>query len=60
MITFTTKEEPSVPLEAEMLSPDVTVKLTNEEIRRLPVYLGKRQRQVDDFFTVDGEASDRL
>jgi len=43
-----------------MLSPDVTVKLTNEEIRRLPVYLGKRQRQVDDFFTVDGEASDRL
>jgi formylmethanofuran dehydrogenase subunit C len=60
LITFTTKEEPSVPLEAEMLSPDVTVKLTNEEIRRLPVYLGKRQLRVDDFFAVDGEASDQL
>jgi formylmethanofuran dehydrogenase subunit C len=60
MITFTLKEPPPVPLEAEMLSPDVMVPLTNDAIRALPVYLGKRQRRVDDFFEVDGEASDEL
>jgi formylmethanofuran dehydrogenase subunit C len=60
MITFTLKEPPTVPLEAEMLSPDVMGPLTNDAIRALPVYLGKRQRRVDDFFEVDGEASDEL
>jgi formylmethanofuran dehydrogenase subunit C len=43
-----------------MLSPDVMVSLTNDAIRALPVYLGKRQRRVDDFFDVAGEASDEL
>src|SRR5881296_3727517 len=60
MITLTLKEQPSVPLEAETLSPDVMAAMTNEKIRALPVYLGKRQRRLDDFFTVDGEASDHL
>src|SRR6266853_2217506 len=60
MITLTLKEQPNVPLEAEMLSPDVVAALSNEEIRALPVYLGKRQRRVDDFFTVEGAASDEL
>src|SRR5439155_6352431 len=55
MITLTLKEPPSVPLEAEMLSPDAIAPLTIEEIRALPVYLGKRQRRVDDFFSVEGE-----
>src|SRR6266852_9970737 len=60
MITLTLKEPPSVPLEAEMLSPDAIAPLTIEEIRALPVYLGKRQRRVDDFFTVEGEPGDEL
>jgi formylmethanofuran dehydrogenase subunit C len=60
LITLTLKEAPSVPLEAEILSPDVTVQLTNAQIRALPVHLGKRQRRVDDFFSVDGEATDEL
>ena len=60
MITLTLKEQPDVPLEAEVLSPDVMAALTNDAIRALPVYLGKRQRRVDDFFTVEGEASDEL
>jgi formylmethanofuran dehydrogenase subunit C len=60
MITLTLKEQPNVPLEAEMLSPDVMAALTNGEIRALPVYLGKRQRRVDDFFSVEGEKSDEL
>jgi len=60
MITLTLKEQPNVPLEAEMLSPDVMAALTNDEIRALPVHLGKRQRRVDDFFSVEGEKSDQL
>jgi formylmethanofuran dehydrogenase subunit C len=60
MITLTLKEQPNVPLEAEVLSPDVMAALSNDAIRALPVFLGKRQLRVDDFFAVDGQASDEL
>ena len=60
MITLTLKDQPNVPLEAEVLSPDVLSTLATDAIRALPVYLGKRQRRVDDFFTVEGEASDEI
>ena len=60
MITLTLKEQPNVPLEAESLSPDVTATLSHDAIRALPVHLGKRQRRLDDFFTVEGEASDEI
>jgi len=60
MITLTLKEQPAVPLEAEVLSPDMVAPLTNDAIRALPVHLGRRQRRVDDFFTVEGGASDEL
>jgi formylmethanofuran dehydrogenase subunit C len=49
-----------VPLEAEVLSPDVMAELSADAIRALPVYLGKRQRRVDDFFEVDGGSSDQI
>ncbi len=54
-LTLTLKEPPSVPLEAEMLTPDVVADLSHSEIRALPVNLGKRQRRLDDFFAIDGE-----
>jgi formylmethanofuran dehydrogenase subunit C len=60
MITLTLKDQPPVPLEAEMLSPDVTAGLTSDEIRALPVRLGKRQCRLDDFFTVEGEPGDDM
>ena len=60
MITLTLKEQPDVPLEAEVLSPDAMAGLANGAIRALPVYLGKKQCRVDDFFAVEGEASDEL
>ena len=41
MITLTLKEQPPVPLEAEVLSPDTMAALRNDAIRALPVYLGK-------------------
>jgi formylmethanofuran dehydrogenase subunit C len=60
MIILTLKEPPSVPLEAEVLCPDVMAELSNDAIRSLPVYLGKRQRRLDDLFSVEGERSDEL
>jgi formylmethanofuran dehydrogenase subunit C len=60
VITLTLKEQPTVPLEAESLSPDVMAPLTLEAIRALPVHLGKRQHRVDDFFEVEGVAGDEL
>ncbi len=60
MITLTVKEQPNVPLEAEAISPDVLATRGHEEIRALPMFLGKRQCRLDDFFDVEGEASEEL
>ena len=60
MPTLTLKEQPPVPLEAESLSPDVVAGLGLEAVRALPVFLGKRQHRVDDFFEVEGPAGDEL
>jgi formylmethanofuran dehydrogenase subunit C len=58
MITLTLNESPAVPLEAECLSPDVTANLSPDELRALPVHLGKRRRRLDDFFAIDGTGDD--
>jgi formylmethanofuran dehydrogenase subunit C len=59
-ITFTLKREPTVPLEAEVLTPNSVCELANAEIRALTVYHGKRQLPLGDFFDVEGERSDEL
>jgi formylmethanofuran dehydrogenase subunit C len=60
VIALTLKEQPTVPLEAESISPDVTVGLDHDALRALPVLLGKRRRRLDDFFEIEGAASDEL
>jgi len=61
MITLTLKQPVNgVPLEAESICPDVMEGLDNGALRALPVYLGKRQCRIDDFFTVEGETSDEI
>lgn len=57
---LTLKEAPHVPLEAEVLTPDSIAPLSPEEMRALPVVLGKRQRRLDDFFEIEGPPSDEL
>jgi formylmethanofuran dehydrogenase subunit C len=59
-LTLTLKERPHVPLEAEVLSPDVLAPLTHDEVRALPVVLGKRQHRLDDFFEVEGDGSEEV
>lgn len=60
MLTFTLREAPPVPLEAESISPDVVAGLSLEAVKALPVFLGNRRLRVDDLFEVDGEPGDRL
>ncbi len=59
-ITLTLKQSPVVPLESEVLSPDVLCELSNAEIRALTLYHGKRQLPLEEFFDVEGERSDEL
>jgi formylmethanofuran dehydrogenase subunit C len=54
------KEVPAVPLEAEALSPDRLAGLRIDEVRSLPVFLGKRKLRLDEFFTVEGEGAEEL
>jgi formylmethanofuran dehydrogenase subunit C len=54
MISLTLKQQPTVPLEAEVLSPDVLAPLTDEQIGSQPVYLGKHHCRLDEFFEVAG------
>ena len=55
---LTLKQRPHVPLEAEAISPDVIAPLKNAEVRALPVFLGKRQLRLDEFFDVEGDGSE--
>lgn len=57
---LTLRESPHVPLEAEVLSPDILAPLGHDAVRALPVVLGKRQYRVDDFFDVEGAGSEEL
>ena len=34
--------------------------LTHDEVRALPVFLGKRQLRLDDFFDVEGDGGDEI
>lgn len=58
MITLTMKQDPKVTLEAEVISPDRFLGLSNDQIRSSIVYHGKRQLPLGDFFDVDGQQSD--
>jgi formylmethanofuran dehydrogenase subunit C len=60
MFVLTLKEQPNVPLEAEVLSPDVLADLDRPAACALPIFLGKRQCRLDDFFEVEGNGSDEL
>lgn len=60
MIQLTLKRQPTVPLEAEVLTPDLLCELPHAEICSSKVYHGKRQLRVDDFFDVEGEKSDHI
>ena len=59
-IKLTLKTAPHVPLELEVLTPDNLAVRTRSEIQALPVFLGKRQLRLEEFFDIEGERSDEL
>lgn len=60
MLILTLKEPTAVPLEAECLSPDVLAPIKRDDIRALPVLLGKRRRRLDEFFDIEGDCSEEI
>jgi formylmethanofuran dehydrogenase subunit C len=60
MLTLSLKEHPTVPLEAEVLVPDSLAGLSHHEVRALPVFLGKRQLRLDEFFEIEGDGSEEI
>jgi formylmethanofuran dehydrogenase subunit C len=59
-IKLTLKQEPTVVLEAEVISPDHFSGRSCDEIAASVVYHGKREKRLDDFFEVaeEGERND--
>ena len=50
-LTLSLREQPTVPLEAEGLSPDRLAGLRRAEVEALGVWHGNRRAQLADFFT---------
>jgi formylmethanofuran dehydrogenase subunit C len=59
-VILTLREQPSVPLEAESISPDHFAGLEIAKIRALPIFLGKRRLRMEDFFEIDGEDGEKI
>src|SRR5829696_249727 len=57
-LTLTLREQPAVPLEAEVLCPDCLVSASREEIEALPVWHGNERTCVGEFFAVSGVGDD--
>ena len=55
-LTLTLREQPDVPLEAEVLTPDRLADA--EDIAALPLWHGKERVRVGDFFAVSGAGED--
>src|ERR671923_3099797 len=57
-LTLTLREQPVVPLEADVLCPDRLAGASREEIEALPVWHGNERTRVGEFFDVTGSGDD--
>lgn len=57
---FTLRTSPAVPLEAEVITPDVIAPLSRNQILELPVFYGNQQRRLGDLFDVSADGSEDL
>ena len=58
-LTLTPTTMPKIPVEAEVICPDVVAGRTLEEIRGLKVYVGNSVHGLGEFFEVEGEVADK-
>jgi len=59
-VTLTLRSAPIEPLEVDGLSADIVAGLSEREIAALPVWSGKREARLGDFFDVRGERAGRV
>jgi formylmethanofuran dehydrogenase subunit C len=57
-LTLTLREEPVVPLDADVLCPDRLAGASRGEIETLPVWHGNERTRVAEFFAVSGSGDD--
>src|SRR5215217_1161917 len=57
-LTLRLREQPVVPLEADVLCPDRLAGASHDEIEALPVWHGKERTRVGEFFAVSGAGDD--
>ena len=57
-LTLTLREQPVVPLEAEVLRPDRLAGAGRAEIEALPLWHGNERTRVREFFAVSGAGDD--
>ena len=60
MLTLALRDQPTVPLETEGLSPDRLATCGRGEVEALTVWHGNERAQVGDFFAVSGSADEEL
>lgn len=59
-VRLTLREQPAVPLEADVLVPERLAGRSRGEIEALSVWHGNRRERVGDFFTVSGPGDDEV
>jgi formylmethanofuran dehydrogenase subunit C len=55
---LTPKQLPSIPIEAEVICPDVVAGKTLKEVSALEVYVGNSTHQLREFFEVEGDVAE--
>lgn len=55
-VTLTIKDQPGLYLEADTITPDAFAGKKAEEIAGLPVYIGRDEHKLGEFFEVSGKA----
>lgn len=59
-VTLTLRSTPDSTIEAEAIVPDRLATLSNADIARLPLWLGREEIALGDLFDVEGERSARV
>jgi formylmethanofuran dehydrogenase subunit C len=59
-VVLTLKKDTPLPIEGEMICPDVFAGKSWAEIKKLPLFYGNKEKKLEEFFAVEGEDSDRI
>ncbi len=58
-LRLTPKDAPTIPIEAEVISPDIIAGKRLQDVKGLTVYVGNTTRTLGDFFDVEGDIAEK-